>query len=109
MMDRVDKSKFELSDYNFKSQRMITNAQIVSSIVIWSSEIELDAIYQAEPYGNNEYAVTYAFKSEEDQSMFTLRWHDILLQSYQNSVTRQIIDIYSQIEEKYLPKREPDQ
>jgi hypothetical protein len=80
---------------------MITNAQLLGDIVDWSKETKFKCKFYSDTAGGRDITVGFAFNSEQDMSMFTLRWYDLLILSYQNSSMKQLIDIYSQIKTNY--------
>lgn len=101
MLIRITKTKFIKTDSEFKIHKIITNAQLLDDIIDWAKETKFKGKFYSYPAGGQDQAVGFAFKSEQDMSMFTLRWYDLLILSYQTSSFKQIFDIYSQIKTKY--------
>lgn len=101
MLIRISKLKFIKIDSEFKIHKMITNAQLMDDIIDWSKETKFKCKFYSDTAGGRDIIVGFAFDSEQDMGMFTLRWYDLLVLSYQTSSMKHLIDIYSQIKTNY--------
>ena len=109
MMICITQTQFIKIDSEFKIHKMITNTHLMDEIIDWAKETKFKCKFYSYPGGGHDINVGFAFNSEQDMGMFTLRWYDLLVLSYQSSSMKQLIDIYSKIKTNYRVDEHEDE
>lgn len=102
MLKKESKKKFVNANYLFKTEILFANDDVLAEIGAWAKDTDTQVVYYTSSVLGNEKSVSFAFKSEEDLGMFTLRWHDVLEQIFLNSTWRAMHKVYEQIQARIM-------
>jgi len=71
----------------FKLENQIMERGLLDQIGEWAKEVNMDMCYCLKKMVRSEVSVNFGFLSEEELSMFTLRWYSIIEKEYKNTLT----------------------
>ena len=84
----------------FRLENQIMERSLLDQIDDWANEANLDICYYMRKVAKSEINIIFGFLSEEDFSMFVLRWYDIIETEYRNTLTYHFTRMILLIREK---------
>ena len=73
-----------------KIRRLVMTNKLLAEIDSWSKEVNMDFCHIRNRQAVDESIVSFGFSSEQDMSMFILRWSGIIEQEYRNTMIYQL-------------------
>jgi hypothetical protein len=100
MLRRQSKEKFFKTNTVFVSKDHLVTSSLREEINDWTKQVGMEVYYCSTKVIGDEDVLSFGFDSDEDRSMFILRWQAAMEDCFQNSSWRAMTKIYRQLQEK---------